>query len=111
MMQGRCDDAEVAAFLIGMRAKRETAAELAAAADVLRMIMIGWDPGCDVLDTCGTGGDGSSTFNVSTAAALVAAGAGVKVVKHGNRSVSSRSGSADVLAELGVAIEGDVESA
>jgi anthranilate phosphoribosyltransferase len=105
---GRCGEAETAALLIALRMKGETSEELAAAATVLREHMVRLETGRDdLLDTCGTGGDGSGTFNVSTAVALVAAGAGVPVVKHGNRAASSRSGSADVLAALGVAIEGD----
>jgi anthranilate phosphoribosyltransferase len=108
IMTGHCGEAETAALLVALRMKGETAVELAAAAAVLRQHMIRLETGRnDVLDTCGTGGDGSSTFNVSTAVALVAAGAGVPVVKHGNRAASSRSGSADVLAVLGVTIEGD----
>jgi anthranilate phosphoribosyltransferase len=112
LMAGRCGDVEAGAFLIALRMKGETADEIAAAAGVLREHMVRWDPGrSDVLDTCGTGGDESGTFNISTAAALVAAAAGVPVVKHGNRSVSSRCGSADVLSALGVAIEGDAVQA
>jgi anthranilate phosphoribosyltransferase len=108
LMAGRCGEAEAAALLIALRMKGETADELAAAAGVLRDHMVRLQTGRDgVLDTSGTGGDGSGTFNISTATALVVAGAGVPVVKHGNRAVSSRSGSADVLGELGVAIEGD----
>jgi anthranilate phosphoribosyltransferase len=108
LMAGRCGDVEAAAFLVALRTKGESAEELAAAATVLREHMLAWDPGRDdVLDTCGTGGDGAGTFNISTAAALVTAACGVPVVKHGNRSVSSRSGSADVLAGLGVRVEGD----
>jgi anthranilate phosphoribosyltransferase len=112
LMAGQCGEAEAAAFLIALRMKGETASELAAATLVLRDNMVRWDPGCaKVLDTCGTGGDGSHTFNISTAAAFVAAAAGVPVVKHGNRAVSSRSGSADVLAALGVFVDGDAAHA
>lgn len=112
LMRGEFGDAEAAAILIGLRMKGETAGEIAAAATVLRQHMVRWDPGRpDVLDTCGTGGDGSGTFNISTATALVVAGTGTPVVKHGNRSVSSRSGSADVLLALGVGIEGDADCA
>lgn len=103
---GTFDEAEATALLVGLRMKGESAGEIAAAASVLRESMIRLEPrNRPVLDTCGTGGDGSGTFNISTATALVAAGAGIPVVKHGNRSVSSRSGSADVLFHLGVAIE------
>jgi anthranilate phosphoribosyltransferase len=112
MMAGRCSDAEASAFLVALRAKGETAREIAWAAQVLREHMIRWDSGRDdLLDTCGTGGDGAGTFNISTATALVVAAAGVPVVKHGNRSASSRTGSADVLAALGVRIDGDVDFA
>lgn len=99
---GSCGDAETAALLIAMRMKGETAAELAAAVRVMRRHCHPLPVEGDVLDTCGTGGDDSGTFNISTATALVVAGTGVPVVKHGNRAISSRSGSADVLAELGV---------
>jgi anthranilate phosphoribosyltransferase len=112
LISGRCGEAESAALLIALRMKGETTEEIAAAALVLRENMVRWDPGRpQVLDTCGTGGDGTRTFNISTAAAFVAAAAGVPVVKHGNRAVSSRSGSADVLAALGIAVEGDAEHA
>ena len=108
LLGGHWEDAEAAALLTGLRVKGESADELAAAASVLREHMTPFDCGdLDVLDTCGTGGDGARTFNISTAAALVAAGAGVPVVKHGNRAMSSRSGSADVLAVLGVRVDGD----
>ncbi|MFL5341262.1 MAG: anthranilate phosphoribosyltransferase [Gemmataceae bacterium] len=106
LLAGQFHEGEAAAFLVALRMKGETAGELAAAATLLRARMQRFDTGRDdVLDTCGTGGDGAGTFNISTAAALVAAAAGVPVVKHGNRAVSSRTGSADVLAELGVPVE------
>ena len=106
LVAGRVDEARGAAFLTALRIKGEGAEEIAAAALVLREQMVRLVPvSGPVLDTCGTGGDDSGTFNISTAAALVACGAGVPVVKHGNRAVSSRSGSADVLRELGVPVE------
>jgi anthranilate phosphoribosyltransferase len=108
VLSGRLEDLETGTLLVALRMKGETAGELAAAAGVLRRHMVALETGrADLLDTCGTGGDGSGTFNVSTATALVAAGAGVPVVKHGNRAMSSSSGSADVLGELGVALVAD----
>jgi len=106
LTSGAADEAESAAFLTALAMKGETAGEIAVAVGVLREKMVRLQaPAGNVIDTCGTGGDGSGTFNISTAVALVVAGAGCPVVKHGNRSVSSRSGSADVLRELGVPIE------
>jgi anthranilate phosphoribosyltransferase len=108
LLAGTCGPAETAALLVALHMKGETADELATAATVMRRHGQVLDvPGADFLDTCGTGGDSSGTFNISTATALVVAAAGVRVVKHGNRSVSSASGSADVLTELGVTISAD----
>jgi anthranilate phosphoribosyltransferase len=110
LVAGRVDEARAAAFLTALRMKGEAADEIAAAALVLREQMVRLvSVSGPVLDTCGTGGDDSGTFNISTAAALVACGAGVPVVKHGGRAVSSKSGSADVLRELGVPIEAGAE--
>lgn len=106
MVAGRVADTYTAAILTALRMKGETAEEIAAAALVLREQMIRLVPvSGPVLDTCGTGGDESGTFNISTATAFVVAAAGIPIVKHGNRAVSSRSGSADVLVALGVNIE------
>lgn len=106
LLAGRVEDAHAASFLTALRFHGETAEEIAAAAQTLREQMIRLVPvSAPVLDTCGTGGDDSGTFNISTATSLIVAAAGVPVVKHGNRAVSSRSGSADVLRELGVNIE------
>jgi anthranilate phosphoribosyltransferase len=106
LLAGRVEETLAAAFLTALRMKGETATEIAAAAQALREQMIRLVAvNGPVIDTCGTGGDDAGTFNISTAAAFVTAGAGVPVVKHGNRAVSSKSGSADVLRELGVNIE------
>lgn len=110
IMTGDAHEVDVAAFLTALRTKGETAEELAAAVEVLRENMVRLDAGRDeVLDTCGTGGDAKGTFNISTAAGLVAAACGVPVVKHGNRGVSSASGSADVLTALGVKIDPEID--
>lgn len=118
IMSGKATEAQMAAFLTALRIKKETPEEIAAAASVMRenMVKINATTGVvvdreeinadmeTILDTCGTGGSGTNTFNISTATAFVVAGAGVKVAKHGNRSASSRCGSADVLEALGVNI-------
>ena len=107
VMGGEATPAQIAALLIGLRVKGETSGEVAGVAQAMRQAMIALpaeDPE-SLVDTCGTGGGTISTFNISTAAALVAAGAGVRVAKHGNRSFTTQCGSADVLEALGVSIE------
>jgi anthranilate phosphoribosyltransferase len=114
ILGGEASVAQIAAFLVALRMKGETAEELAGFARAMRRMAspLGLEPGeGPLLDTCGTGGDGLGTFNISTIAALVAAGAGVRVAKHGNRSISSACGSADVLERLGVKIAQRPEAA
>ena len=106
IMSGQATDAQIGAFLIALRLKGETVDEIAGCARVMREKATPVKTKrTDLVDTCGTGGDGSGTFNISTAVAFVAAGAGLGVAKHCNRAMSSQCGSADVLAELGVNIE------
>ncbi|MBN2021126.1 MAG: anthranilate phosphoribosyltransferase [Sedimentisphaerales bacterium] len=111
IFEGEVPEIQIAAFLTAMRCRPTTAGELAGLAMSLRQHAVKVNGGVDnLVDTCGTGGAAVKTFNISTAAALVAAGAGVYVAKHGNRAITSKCGSADVLAELGVNIEAGPES-
>jgi anthranilate phosphoribosyltransferase len=105
ILEGRATDVQVAGFIVALRAKGETEDELAALVRTMHRFAAHVDVADGAIDTCGTGGDRAGTINVSTMAALIAAGAGVKVVKHGNRAQSSDCGSADVLEALGVAVE------
>jgi len=104
IMEGKCSDAQISAFLLGMRMKSETIEEIAGAANVMRNLAceVKLSNLNNVVDIVGTGGDGSSLFNVSSAASFVVAAAGGKVAKHGNRAVSSKSGSADFLEKAGI---------
>jgi len=116
VLAGKCTDAQIAALLVGLHMKGETVEEIVGFAEAIRaaatplavsgnsMIDVSGTERDALVDTCGTGGDASGTFNISTATALVAAGAGVRVAKHGNRSVTSKCGSADVMEALGVNI-------
>ncbi len=109
IMTGKATSSQIGSFITGLRMKGETVEEITGAVTVMRQKAAKIHTNGDVVDTCGTGGDGLHTFNISTISAFVAAGAGVKVAKHGNRSVSSKCGSADLLMGLGVNIEAPIE--
>ena len=109
LMSGAATPAQIGAFLMALRVRGETVSEITGAAKVMRAKALKVEAPVGAIDTCGTGGDGAGTFNISTAAALVAAACGVVVAKHGNRAMSSKSGTADVLAELGLNLDATPE--
>lgn len=105
IMQGEATPSQIGAFLMGLRVKGESVGEIAAAVSILREKMIPVEAPDDAIDIVGTGGDGSETLNISTATAIVVAGSGIPVAKHGNKALSSKSGAADVLTALGVKLD------
>ncbi len=105
IMEGRASEAQIAAFIIALRTKGESVDEMAGLVDGMYDAAVTVDAGDDVVDLVGTGGDRAGTFNISTTAAFVAAGAGVKIAKHGNRAASSKTGSADLLEQLGLKLD------
>ena len=108
IMSGEATGSQIGGFLIGLRQRGETVEEITGAARIMRAKALTLEAPPGAMDCCGTGGDGSGSFNISTAVSFVLAGAGVPVAKHGNRALSSRSGAADVLAALGVNIDADL---
>ncbi|MGH6932232.1 MAG: anthranilate phosphoribosyltransferase, partial [Dongiaceae bacterium] len=109
MMSGNATPSQMGGFLMALRVRGETVEEITGAVRAMRAKMTRIEPPPDAMDTCGTGGDASGTWNVSTAASFVVAACGVPVAKHGNRALSSKTGAADVLTALGVNIEADME--
>ena len=109
IMQGKVSEIEISAFLFGLSIKGETLLELLSATKVLRKVSLSINSPLNTIDTCGTGGDALGTYNVSTAVAIVTAACGVPVAKHGNKAISSKSGSSDILSKLGVNINANIE--
>ena len=109
IMSGKLNDIKITSILVGLKIKGETKDEIIGAAQVMREKSLKINSPINTIDTCGTGGDMKDTLNISTSAAIVAASAGVKIAKHGNRSVSSKSGSADMLEKIGYKISNDVK--
>src|SRR5262245_8228708 len=105
MMSGEATPSQIGGFLLALRVRGETVDEITGAVQAMREKMLRVAAPADAIDIVGTGGDASGSYNISTASAFVAAGAGLKVAKHGNRALSSKSGAADTLAELGVKLE------